>query len=131
MGTIESEKTIHVWNAELPLFESGSDIKWAEMCIRSREEHPENYPNEDIPAVIAQQKELIKRLKTEETIMKIVKSEFSKEESHYCMTCYELNTLYRKFKGKPFEIALAAFRYGFFKGRRCEKAAQKRKKKTA
>lgn len=46
----------------LPMIETNSDIKWVLGCIREREEHPENYPNEDIPAVIAQQKELLARL---------------------------------------------------------------------
>lgn len=46
----------------LPMIETESDIHWVQGCIRDREEHPENYPNEDIPAVIAQQKVLLARL---------------------------------------------------------------------
>ena len=46
----------------LPMIETSSDIKWVQGCIREREEHPENYTNEDIPAVIAQQKALLARL---------------------------------------------------------------------
>ena len=46
----------------LPMIETETDIQWVESCIRSREEHPENYPDEDIPAVIARSKALLSRL---------------------------------------------------------------------
>lgn len=49
----------------LPMIETDTDIQWVEGCIRERQEHPENYPGEDIPAVIARQKELLARLKQE------------------------------------------------------------------
>ena len=52
-------------NIILPVIESDTDIQWVESCIRSREEHPENYPDEDIPAVIARSKALLDRLKQE------------------------------------------------------------------
>lgn len=47
----------------LPMIETDTDIQWVESCIRSREEHPENYPDEDIPAVITKQKELLANLR--------------------------------------------------------------------
>lgn len=50
-------------NIILPVIESDTDIQWVESCIRSREEHPENYPDEDIPAVITKQKELLANLR--------------------------------------------------------------------
>lgn len=43
-----------------------SDIQWVEDCIKSREDHPEYYPNEDIPEVIARSKALLKQLHREE-----------------------------------------------------------------
>lgn len=43
-----------------------TDIQWVEGCIKSREEHPEYYPDEDVPAVIAQQKVLLARLRAKE-----------------------------------------------------------------
>lgn len=46
----------------LPVIESQTDIRWVEDCIRDREQHPEKYPDEDIPAVIARQKKLLKEL---------------------------------------------------------------------
>ena len=39
----------------LPMIETDTDIQWVEGCIKSREEHPEYYPDEDVPAVITQQ----------------------------------------------------------------------------
>lgn len=50
----------------LPMMETQSDIQWVEGCIKDREEHPEKYPGEDIPAVIARQKVLLRRLREEE-----------------------------------------------------------------
>ena len=47
----------------LPLVQVGNDIQYVEGCIKDREEHPEKYPDEDIPAVIARQKALLSRLK--------------------------------------------------------------------
>ena len=43
-----------------------TDIQWVEGCIKSREEHPEYYPDEDVPAVIARQKALLARLRAKE-----------------------------------------------------------------
>ena len=43
----------------------GNDIQYVEGCIKDREEHPEYYPHEDIPAVIARQKALLAQLKQE------------------------------------------------------------------
>ena len=40
----------------IPMIETETDIQWVKGCIRDREEHPEYYPDEDVPAVIAQQK---------------------------------------------------------------------------
>ena len=46
----------------LPMIETDTDVQWVESCIRSREYHPEDYPDEDIPAVIARSKELLAQL---------------------------------------------------------------------
>lgn len=43
-----------------------TDIQWVEGCIKSREEHPEYYPDEDVPAVIARQKAFLARLRAKE-----------------------------------------------------------------
>lgn len=50
----------------LPMIETDTDIQWVEGCIKSREEHPEYYPDEDVPAVITQQKALLARLRAKE-----------------------------------------------------------------
>lgn len=50
----------------LPMIETDTDIQWVEGCIKSREEHPEYYPDEDVPAVIARQKALLARLRAKE-----------------------------------------------------------------
>lgn len=50
----------------LPMIETDTDIQWVEGCIKSREEHPEYYPDEDVHAVIAQQKALLARLRAKE-----------------------------------------------------------------
>lgn len=54
------------WNSEtLPMVRIDSDIQWVEGCIKDREEHPEKYPDEDIPEVIARQMALLKKLRQE------------------------------------------------------------------
>ncbi|WP_457789663.1 hypothetical protein [Anaeromassilibacillus sp. SJQ-5] len=50
----------------IPMIETETDIQWVKGCIRDREEHPEYYPDEDVPAVIAQQKALLERLRAKE-----------------------------------------------------------------
>lgn len=50
----------------LPMIETDTDIQWVEGCIKSREEHPEYYPDEDVPAVITQQKALLAQLRAKE-----------------------------------------------------------------
>lgn len=57
---------IQVKDTVLPMIETDTDIQWVEGCIKSREEHPEYYPDEDVPAVIAQQKVLLERLRAKE-----------------------------------------------------------------
>lgn len=52
----------------LPVIETETDIQWVEGCIKDREEHPEKYPDEDIPAVLARSKELLRRLREEERV---------------------------------------------------------------
>ena len=47
----------------LPVIDTMTDSQWIISCIESRQQHPENYPNEDIPAVIAQQLELLERVR--------------------------------------------------------------------
>lgn len=49
----------------LPMIETDTDTQLVEGCIKDREQHPEKYPDENIPAVIARQKELLARLKQE------------------------------------------------------------------
>ena len=49
----------------LPMIETDTDIQWVEGCIKDREQHPEKYQDEDIPAVIAQQKALLDKLRKE------------------------------------------------------------------
>lgn len=50
----------------LPMIETDTDIQWVEGCIKDREEHPEKYPDEDVPAVIARQKILLEELRQKE-----------------------------------------------------------------
>ena len=50
-------------NEHIPMIETETDIQWVKGCIRDREEHPEHYPDEDVPAVIAQQKALLEQLR--------------------------------------------------------------------
>ena len=50
----------------LPMIETDTDIQWVEGCIKNREDHPEYYPDEDVPAVIAQQKAHLARLRAKE-----------------------------------------------------------------
>ena len=52
----------------LPMVETMSDIKWVKLCIKSREEHPEYYPEEDIPIVLDRQRALLKQLMEQEKI---------------------------------------------------------------
>ena len=49
----------------LPVIETETDIQWVEGCIKDREEHPEKYPDEDLPAVIARQRALLEKLQQE------------------------------------------------------------------
>lgn len=54
------------WNgATYPMARIDSDIQFVEGCIKDREEHPEKYPDEDIPAVLARQRALLKKLRQE------------------------------------------------------------------
>lgn len=68
-GTIEGIPIVGSYRtkegAYLPLVQVGNDIQYVEGCIKDREEHPEYYMHEDIPAVIARQKELLAKLKQE------------------------------------------------------------------
>ena len=49
----------------------------------------------------------------------------SRKDGRYAMKKSELEHLCRAAKGDPFRLALSAFRYGFEKGRRCERAKHK------
>lgn len=62
-------------------------------------------------------------------IEKALSKPVSKEELRCSMSLDEVEFLYRLVKGEPFRFSYAAFRCGFEKGRRCERAAQKRTKK--
>lgn len=58
----------------------------------------------------------------------ILDKPISREEDRYSMTHDELLRLFRRTGGRPFEMAFAAFRYGFDKGRRCERKCPAKKK---
>ena len=49
----------------------------------------------------------------------------NEQERRYSMKLDELFVLLQKFDNNPYELATAAFRYGFVKGRRCESASRK------
>ena len=59
-------------------------------------------------------------------IERVLSKPVSKEENRYYMKQDEINYLYHMFRGNQFSFAFAAFRYGFEKGRRCEKAKHKK-----
>ena len=58
-------------------------------------------------------------------IDKVLNKTYTPEEARYLMKKSELEHLRRAAKGDPFRLALSAFRYGFEKGRRCERAKHK------
>ena len=58
-------------------------------------------------------------------IDKVLNKTYTPEEARYLMKKSELEHLCRAAKGDPFRLALSAFRYGFEKGRRCERAKHK------
>ena len=64
-------------------------------------------------------------------IEKALSKPVSKEEWRYSLTVGEMEFLYRMAKTRPYEMASAAFRCGFEKGRRCERARQKRQQKSS
>ena len=63
-------------------------------------------------------------------IERAISAPYSRDEKRYCMRQAEINYLYQGTKGEPFGFAIAAFRYGFEKGRRCEMAKRKREKQA-
>lgn len=58
-------------------------------------------------------------------IDKVLNKTYTPEEARYLMKKSELEYLCRTAKGNPFRLALSAFRYGFEKGRRCERTKHK------
>lgn len=63
-------------------------------------------------------------------IEKVIYKPLSNDEERYSMTRKEVEYLYQRYSRTPFDLIWRAFRYGFEKGRRCERAAQKRAKKA-
>lgn len=59
-------------------------------------------------------------------IERVLSKPVSKEEERYFMKLDEINYLCQTFRGNHFSFSFAAFRYGFEKGRRCERAKRRR-----
>lgn len=59
-------------------------------------------------------------------IERVLNKPISREEERYSMKRSDLDFLYRTAKGGQFHMAFIAFRYGFEKGRRCERAKRRR-----
>lgn len=59
-------------------------------------------------------------------IEKVVSKPLSDQEQRYTMKQDEFYFLLDNYRGKPFDLAVLAFRYGFDKGKRFEKARQKK-----
>lgn len=59
------------------------------------------------------------------SILEEIKTLPNEQERRYSMKLNEVFALLQKFDDRPFELAAAAFRYGFIKGRRCESASRK------
>lgn len=54
----KTQKVLETW--ELPIIDSDSDYDWQLSCLKSRLEHPEYYPDENIPETIARLKQWLK-----------------------------------------------------------------------
>ena len=59
-------------------------------------------------------------------IEKVLSKPVSKEEERYYMRFNDLDFLYQHYRKIPYEMICCAFRYGFEKGRRCERAKHKK-----
>lgn len=66
-----------------------------------------------------------------ESMFRAIENVSGKEMVRYDMTFDEMSAMYQKASGDMFRAISWAFKYGFVKGKRCEKAVQKRKEKAA
>lgn len=67
VGVVEVKGADGATADHIPVIDTMSDSRWIELGIESRLQHPENYPNEDIPAVIAQQRQLLEQIRLKES----------------------------------------------------------------
>ena len=65
------------------------------------------------------------------SLLKVLSKEMTEEELRYYITSDEIKYFWGVIDKDESRAIAQAFRYGFEKGRRCERAAQKRAKKAA